>query len=777
MKTVKKFISLLLSLIVLVLSNTMITNAAEFSGFCGAGISWSFDAQSGVLRISGNGRMYDYSNAGNTPWKGYADSIVSVIIENGIEYIGNYAFCQMTNLADVSVSSTLTEIGEEAFSSTQWLENNKRDFLTLNGILIYCESVSDELSLPENVSGICAGLFRNNQNIISVSSQYPVRIISDYAFSGCTNLESVNFVSLGKLGNGVFEGCTLLNDINLSDSISFIGTSCFDDTAWLNNSQEDFTEVSDILIKYKGLGGYVTIPDGLIGIADAFYSNSDVESVVIPDSVKYIGDTAFQQCDNLSCLTFGSGIKSIGKASFFGCESLTELFLPDSLEIISDNAFEDCYSVMTVCFPNGLTKIGKYSFASCYSLESVVLPDSLKSVGDYAFINCDALSSVFSDSRNADFGTRSIGYVMSNTGIIKTDNITLYGADNSLLHEYALNNRLQFKPYTCNHIYASSTVDAACDCFGFTLKKCRLCGYCSFENIVVPSAHDFSQWQNDNGYWERTCKLCRINEYDRIQRYNGWNYSYTTDVMEIIDEITVDPIFESCRKNAKYLYLNGNSNLDFSDSEDLRFVCADGINGIHTGMFNYCRKLECVMLSDSVKLLESGCFAECNTLSKLFLPDADADIASDALPQKTDVISTPKFRWKPYSDRLILLGNYETAYSDGFNDLPDESAADYEFVRMNEYKGTGAEFSFKIGNIVVAETVAVIYGDLNADGIADGTDAVLANVISSGLSIDNTLNGAVFKAADCDRNGIVDENDVTVISEAGVLLHGIEQGG
>ena len=88
-------------------------------------------------------------------------------------------------------------------------------------------------------------------------------------------------------------------------------------------------------------------------------------SVVIPDSVAQIGDHAFSVCKDLSQVTIGKGVRSIGPSAFFSCYSLTEIIIPDNVAEIGNDAFADCYDLAAVKIGRGMKYIGKNAFENC----------------------------------------------------------------------------------------------------------------------------------------------------------------------------------------------------------------------------------------------------------------------------------------------------------------------------------------------------------------------------------------------------------------------------
>lgn len=123
-----------------------------------------------------------------------------------------------------------------------------------------------------------------------------------------------------------------------------------------------------------------------------------VQKVVIPASVKTIGDFAFQNCSELKEIVLDDSITSIGNSAFAGCTELTTLSLsgvqnaqtnqlPSGLKKISDGMFFKCSSLEEVYIPSSVTKIGKLAFASCYALEDVKIE---RANGDFAMVGSES---------------------------------------------------------------------------------------------------------------------------------------------------------------------------------------------------------------------------------------------------------------------------------------------------------------------------------------------------------------------------------------------------
>ena len=120
MKTTKKFLSVLLAVMMMAMTMTVLaipSSALDATGSCGNNVTWSFNASTGELTIKGKGAMTDYTD---TYWGSpspFADcnEIKSVLVKDGVEYIGSHAFDGCRNLKSARLANSVKEIGQNAF--------------------------------------------------------------------------------------------------------------------------------------------------------------------------------------------------------------------------------------------------------------------------------------------------------------------------------------------------------------------------------------------------------------------------------------------------------------------------------------------------------------------------------------------------------------------------------------------------------------------------------------------------------------------------------------
>lgn len=115
------------------------------------------------------------------------------------------------------------------------------------------------------------------------------------------------------------------------------------------------------------------------------FSNSQITSVVIPNSIVNIDNGVFNGCYFLNSVSLPNTITKIGKSSFSYCNKLTEIEIPNSVKSIGEYAFNGCSRLASISIPEGVTKIENYTFLDCSGLKTITLPSTITSIGNSAF--------------------------------------------------------------------------------------------------------------------------------------------------------------------------------------------------------------------------------------------------------------------------------------------------------------------------------------------------------------------------------------------------------
>lgn len=182
-----------------------------------------------------------------------------------------------------------------------------------------------------------------------------------------------------------------------------------------------FTVVNYVITGSSGCDGFVVIPNGITGIGNSAFQNTDVTGIILPGSLETIGDDAFFEARNLTeivipdsvysigsyafwgipsltSVVIGNGVTHIPVAAFEGSSGLTNLVIGNSVTTIDDAAFNGARALTSVRIPNGVIRIRASAFANDLNdpsaLSTLVIPDSVEELGNNAFGGADVLTHV-----------------------------------------------------------------------------------------------------------------------------------------------------------------------------------------------------------------------------------------------------------------------------------------------------------------------------------------------------------------------------------------------
>ncbi len=307
----------------------------------------------------------------------------------------------------------------------------------------------------KSVIGIENEVFKGYDNLESIILPNTMLSIGKYAFSDCTNLKTVTFAensSLTTINEGAFEHCSKLEDILMPNSLEEIKSSAF----------ANCTSLED-----------VTIPNSTISIGnDAFTHCFNLRNVTLSNSLESIGDKAFAHCD-LESILLPITLKSFGSGVFANCTRLTKIDLGnnENFKVIDDNLYTNDEKTLlqyaigktatSFVVPQGVTSIAEYAFTYAQNLVSITLPSTLTKIGDEAFTDCLNLFEIYNLSNidivkgsnkngNIAYKARDIYNSLSTQSKLNIENgyiVYTYGQERSLIGYLGSETELEIPSY------------------------------------------------------------------------------------------------------------------------------------------------------------------------------------------------------------------------------------------------------------------------------------------------------------------------------------------
>ena len=282
--------------------------------------------------------------------------VTSLTVKNPIERIAYRAFCNASNLKNVTFYNKgegIDFIDTLAFSDCRSLES----------IDLSNSSITE---IPENA-------FSNCTSLKTVKLPSTVTKIADDAFADCKKLEEIQGLSnckISEIGKDAFAGCYNLKTFDISSAT----ITSLPDTICSNMYALTSIHLPKTLttIGTSALEGCKKLEE-ITGISDCKLTS--------------IGANAFASCSALKEVDLSkSSFTALPASAFAKDTALTSVKLPDSLTEIGEKAFVGCGAMEKIDLSNTkLTTIGKNAMAEMNDLMYINLPDTVKNVGQSAF--------------------------------------------------------------------------------------------------------------------------------------------------------------------------------------------------------------------------------------------------------------------------------------------------------------------------------------------------------------------------------------------------------
>ena len=277
-------------------------------------------------------------------------NIPSKVTHQGVTYdvtsIDDEAFGESSELTSVSIPNSVTSIGSKAFQNC-WRLTSIVLPGNLNSIggsaFLGCSGLTSFVSEIENPYDIDSQVFSG----ISTDAQLIVPCGTASAYQSKTGWKRFTYIveTNGQCGENVFYSY----DVS-TQTLTIYG----------EGAMYDYDSFNAVKPPFPNAAKYIIIEPGVTRIGDmAFWGNTNLISVSIPNSVTSIGYSSFFGCSRLSSLTIPNGVMSIGVNAFGGCSGLSSVIIPNSVTTIGDYAFD---ALVSVTIGKNVQSIGKSAF-------------------------------------------------------------------------------------------------------------------------------------------------------------------------------------------------------------------------------------------------------------------------------------------------------------------------------------------------------------------------------------------------------------------------------
>lgn len=439
-----------------------------------------------------------------------------------------------------------------------------------------------------------------------------------------------------------------------------------DGTSYRVSAESQITAPNTVLIipaMHEGL--WVTSVE-----ARTLYENSAIAEVILPASIKEIGDYAFGDCPNLSKITFAQGVEKIGKYVFNG-NAVTQLVLPDGVKEIGDYSFSNCSLLADITLPSSVKKVGSYVFSNCASDKAVKYNGTLEQWCAIDFGETDALL-----GKNLTInGTVIQGEISIPTTVAQIKDNTFSGFD-------------KITAITLPPSVLKIGANAFGDCTALQKVKAEgdlVIDKRAFQNCVELAEVTFDKnVQAVGSYAFYNCrKLTAMPDFNEVRTFGDYVFCDCVSLGEATFPVTVtvigEGLFAGCTELKK---------ADFSLSTRLENIGGRAFYG--------CEKLANVTLPEKLSAVSNETFYGCKVLTSVSLPDTVTSIGDGAFSGCNALQSLPKI------NNVTKIG--ESAFENCWN-ITDALLKDSALIEL----GAGAfAYCSKLANVTLPAKLAAI---------------------------------------------------------------------
>ena len=641
-----------------------------------------------------------------------ADGITSVVIPDNVQSIGVRAFESCQDLTSVTIGKGVTNIGNSAFAYcynltsisyagtvSEWEEITIGYDVFSSYLTVYCTDGNWTADLEDCWDYYASSPSASSSDWYDSSDDYSEEESEEYSLEESSDwwydssYEEVSSEdSSGEDSSSIDYGAMTEEEYN---AIA---------TQGLEYTVDSFAEECIVTGIGTASGDIIIIPTKYNGYpvtsirSNAFEYCYNLTSVVIPDSVQFIGSSAFAGCGNLQEMTlpFVGGSKDATSQSssslfgyIFGTSSYTgatETFYYDS-----ESGWHKTYYIPTTLKKITITggNILYRAFNNCTNLTSVVIGDSVESIGIYAFDGCDNLTSVEIDAQSISYD--AFRYCSNLTSVVIGDSVQSIGSSAFEFCDSLTNIEVDE-----NNPYYQSTDGNLYSKDGKTLIQYAIGNTAT--SFTIP---DSVQSIGFSAFYYCT-NLTSIVIPNSVQSIDYWAFRKCSNLTSVYYTGTIDNWAEISFDNsgANPLYYADNLYINDTLVTEINLTTATKISAY--AFYGY-TKLTSVEIGDSVQSIGDYAFYDCDDLTSVVIGDSVQSIGYCAFSNCSNL-------------NMVIIG-------DNVQSIGDYAFYDCSSLRNVCYKGTASEWAeISIGSYNTSLTNATIYyyieneADLPNDG-------------------------------------------------------------
>ena len=380
-----------------------------------------------MTHTTGTGGQTTTNNTNHGAFENMASLTNVTFASNNVTRIGAQAFKGCSNLATISLPSSVSYIGNSAFEACSKLNAINLQNVSYIGNSAFKNAFKDiptssvELNV-DKANYVGANAFESTSGLktINFNNNTVLQTVADSAFlnSGITSLDLSQATKLLTIGNSAFQGCSSLTEVKVPKSLTSFGNNVFGNPSPQSSESNGYcTSLTTIDLSATQV---TQLPNSL------FQGCSSLSNVKLPAGLTAINQSAFQDATSLKTIEIPSGLTTINGSAFAG-SGITSLDLSQTAITQIDNAvFQNTASLTNVKLPTRITSIGTRAFFNSGITSLDLSTTALTTIGQGAFANTASLTSLtvpktLNNLASADNSGNDVNATFSGSGLTSLD--------------------------------------------------------------------------------------------------------------------------------------------------------------------------------------------------------------------------------------------------------------------------------------------------------------------------------------------------------------------
>lgn len=764
-------------------------------------------------------------------------SLEWITIPDNVTSIGSSAFSGCTGLTNITIPDSVRSIDYWAFSECTGLTSIKLSNCNIImgfGVFRDCTSLAS-FSFPNGVTSIWDSAFSGCTGLTNITIPDGVKIIEGHAFSGCTGLTSITIPdSVEEICFGAFMSCRSLTRVNIKSVESWCNikfTNSREIPGGYAVAEANPLVYAHNLYLNNKLVTDLVIPDGVTSISDYAFQNCDcLTSLKISDSVTSIGEGAFYSCGGLTEVYYAGTEEQwqninidLNKSCLKNATFHYNWVCEHDYKLLSYITKSDCSHEGLANYTCQICKKTKKDTVpinpDCHTLKHMTTSATCTNSG-YEYDICTSCYQMFNYAV-----IPAKGHSWSEWIIDTPATCTSEGARHHICIACGDAREDEVIP-AHGHSYKHMINSATCENDGTEYDICTEC--MDTKNIVIlPKAgHDWSDWVFEP---DATCtldglkyRICNNNDSEReevVIKAEGHSYKdeviaptceergYTTHTCEKCGDVRIDTYVDAISHNFKWrTSVNPTTTSEglmvkecthcglVADEMTIPELVPDYVTGLTLSS-----EKEAINIGETVTLTATV-NPDTAKNKRIIWKSSEKDVATvtdgtvTALKPGVTVITaqTEDGGYKEYclvrvigivpvaDTQTVIDSENGLIYGLSVNATNIEDYIDVVDDKMiiesaSSSIGTGTQINIIFDGKVIDTYETVIFGDTNGDSWYNGMDAMIVNCIANGMLTQDDVGEAAYMAADCNHDGAIDQLDVDILQQAGVLLSQVDQ--